>query len=617
MNAAQKSSASEPAQRGINNMVTEKHEREMILDFNTVCHDIEGVIDDVRSIMNERYFALALGKETVQKLKEYPVSIRKRLYDAFNLVVVGDFKRGKSTLINALLGEDIAPTSVTPETVTINKISFSETPRAEAILKNGRRTQLDLAELKREEIEKLEKEFPAQIDYVDLKVNNEILKDVSIIDTPGVGDLMKRFDDQVADYLVNADALVYVISAQAPLSLSERSFLSQTVMPQSFSRVLLAINMIDNLETKEDIEKIQAFVAEKVSPISPNIHVYPVSALDEYCRKMGYKRPNPAMQDYLEKEFYAFEDSLQNDILQQKEIIKASRGIGLTSLLLDNISARIRLLESTLQQNVQKLSLNEDSYREQNDTLMQSIAGHKTSLCDDIEKMKIEGREWMSAYLARIKSEIGSIGAGVSVSDLERHFQFYLLDSIREGVQACISFHQKDVSDLVSSEMKSFAGEIVQSRFGSIDANISDCITDISWTNVDTFTSKFMVASELVGVTLLGPMVLIGQTIAGFLRQGAVGKKQEDYITPVLQNFDNFSAEVINKVNDAYEQLKHNAVTKLDELYQDQIKASNEAIEQAKLITQNEEVKKEEIVAYMDSLLVNLTSMKEILKKFE
>jgi len=598
-------------------MTTKQLDRKMTLDFDTVCHDVEGVLDDVRGIMNERYFALALGNDAVRKLKEYPVAIRKRLYDAFNLVVVGDFKRGKSTLINALLGDNIAPTSVTPETVTINKISYAEEPKAEAVLKNGRRAKLDQAELKREEIEKLMKEFPAQIDFVDLKVNNDMLKDVSIIDTPGVGDLMKRFDEQVTDYLVNADALIYVISARSPLSLSEQSFLSSSVMPGSFSRVLLVVNMADTMDSQEDIEKIQAFIAEKVTAISPNIYIYPLSALDEYCRKKGLKRPNPAMAATLETQFYAFENSLQNDILLQKEIIKSSRGIALTSLLLENITARIKLLESTLQQNVQKLSLNENSYREQNDALMKSINEHKASLCNDIEDMKLEARDWMSEFLARVRAEINAIGSNASVSDLERHFQFYLLDMIRDGVQACVSFHQKDISDRVSAEMKAFAGEIVESRFGSIDASISSCINDVSWSSVDTFTSKFMVASELAGVNLLGPLVLLGQTIAGFIRQGVVSKKQDDFLAPIIQGFDMFSNDVMNKVNDTYEQLKNNAVNKLDELYQDQINASNEAIEQAKKITQNEEVKKEEIISYMDSLLINLSSMREVLKKFD
>ena len=57
--------------------------------------------------------------------------------DFFTIVVLGEFKRGKSTLVNALLGEKILPTDVLPETATINAIMHSETPTLSVVMRDG------------------------------------------------------------------------------------------------------------------------------------------------------------------------------------------------------------------------------------------------------------------------------------------------------------------------------------------------------------------------------------------------------------------------------------------------------------------------------------------------
>jgi ribosome biogenesis GTPase A len=184
----------------------------IILDYDSVCDDIESVLDEINSLRSDKFFVKTMGADFAQKVKNRGALVKKRLYDAFNIVVIGDFKRGKSTLVNALIGEDILPSAVTTETVTINKVSFSETPKVEAVLKNGTRAMLSYKELQRKSIEKIAEQLPSDIDFIDVRSNAEILKEITIIDTPGVGDLLKAFDQKVADYLVNADAFYYHIN---------------------------------------------------------------------------------------------------------------------------------------------------------------------------------------------------------------------------------------------------------------------------------------------------------------------------------------------------------------------------------------------------------------------
>jgi small GTP-binding protein len=599
-------------------MTSAEPTKNLTLDYSSVCADTENVLDEIRTIRTDKLFSQAFGTEMVKNLKSYENAVRKRITDPFNLVIVGDFKRGKSTLINAILGKAIVPTSVTPETVTINKLSYAEMPRVEVVLKNGRRTEIDPSELRREQIEKVAKQFPAQIDFVDVKENADILKEISIIDTPGIGDLLKAFDAQVAEYLVNADALIFVISARAPMSLTEAAFLSTSVMPQSFSRVILLVNMVDTLETQENIDKIIAMVEEKARTISQNIYVYPVSALDEYCRKLDLKRPEPDLAQALESDFLAFETSLQNDIVLEKEVIKSARVVSLTGLMLDNLVKRAQLLRGTLSTNIEKLSADESKYDDQNKELMETIEREKTALCGDISQMKTEAMDWMVAFMDRVKEEIKVIQTTATVSDLERHFQFYLMDKSREAIQACLDRHQKEIMDRIAADAKSFASDISKVKFGSVDTQIADCITDISWTSIDTVTSSIEVAGKLLGIKdTFSVVTLLGQTIAGFVRMGVVNKKQNNFLTPVLADFSNITSEIIAKVGEVYDQFKASAADKLYDLYQNQIEVSNDAIKQAQEIVKNEGIKKEEIEAYLDALIANLDDLKETMDKYQ
>ena len=69
--------------------------------------------------------------------------VLKRIHEhSFSIAVVGEFKRGKSTLINALLGKEILPADIAPTSATINRITYGLTPNIDIVYRNeqaGRR----------------------------------------------------------------------------------------------------------------------------------------------------------------------------------------------------------------------------------------------------------------------------------------------------------------------------------------------------------------------------------------------------------------------------------------------------------------------------------------------
>ncbi len=593
----------------------------LVVDYDSVSEDIGAILDEVHTLRTESRLIRILGDDSTAQMKNWETSVKKRLTDPFSLAVIGDFKRGKSTLINAILGKAVAPTSVTPETVTINRISYSDTPKAEAVLKNGKRAKLALSELKSDQIKKVMSTLPSEIDYIDIREDAEILKEICIVDTPGIGDLLKAFDEQVKSYLVNADAVLYVVSAKSPLSLTEQAFLSASVLPQSFSRILIALNMADCLEDREDIEKIIDYTDKRVKEVAPNAYVYAVSGLDEYCRKLDLPRPVPELSDYLESCFESFRSSINNDILLQRDVIKTMRALSLTRLMLQDIAARISLMLSVLANgNTQSIDSLEEKYQDENSDLMKAVQKRKSRLELEIDEMRFEARQWMNEFMERLKAEMKSSGSR-QTADLEKYFQFFMMDKVKEALIACTGVHQRQIGEFLEESAKDFALSLSETAFGSINTQIADCIADISWTNVDTATTALSMglnyASQMGLPFGLGGLTILGQAVAGFLRQKSLDKRQADYLTPLLQEYDSITGGVLTELDSTYSRMKQSAMEQLDSIYSSQMKLTLDAAKQAKASAEDESLKSQETAAYLNGVLATVARLSEILKKYE
>src|SRR3954447_18394989 len=90
-------------------------------------------LGEIASGLGAKSLKERLDRDLVNKLDE----------DRFHLVVVGEFNHGKSTFVNALLGENILATGVTPTTAAIHHLRYAERPEAVAVYASGRRETID------------------------------------------------------------------------------------------------------------------------------------------------------------------------------------------------------------------------------------------------------------------------------------------------------------------------------------------------------------------------------------------------------------------------------------------------------------------------------------------
>lgn len=196
--------------------------------------------------------AVALGRfgsdaagEDLERLRE----ARESLTGLFLLVIAGEFNAGKSSFINALLAERVLPEGVTPTTDRIN------------LLRHGPEVGENLLEAYL-----LERTHPA-----------ELLREISIIDTPGTNAIIRRHEELTRDFIPRCDLVLFVTSADRPFTESEREFLEH--IHQWGKKVVVVVNKIDILSTEQDREQVLGFVRENATALlGQQPELFPVSA---------------------------------------------------------------------------------------------------------------------------------------------------------------------------------------------------------------------------------------------------------------------------------------------------------------------------------------------------
>lgn len=186
--------------------------------------------------------------------------------DCFKVAVVGEFKRGKSTFINALLGVSVLPTDVLPCSATLNRVSFGLSPRVVLRFKDGRQNEVPfdkleayITKLTEESLEVAKTIAEAVVYYPSHYCQNN----VDVIDTPGLND-DASMTDVTFSILPKIDAAIMVILAQAPFSEFEREFLENRLLTADLGRVCFVVNGIDNFNRPEDADRVIQAIEERI-----------------------------------------------------------------------------------------------------------------------------------------------------------------------------------------------------------------------------------------------------------------------------------------------------------------------------------------------------------------
>ncbi|MBV9279049.1 MAG: dynamin family protein, partial [Chloroflexi bacterium] len=251
-----------------------------------------GVLRDMALLIGEPSpdpIALETGGELAPGLgfREDAAALAVRARDLsqglFKIIVLGEFKNGKSTLLNGMLGSKVLPAKAAPATAIITVLVYGDDPRV-AVYESGaslnRRSRREPRlvswedfvrefQLSRQDQETLQDHGTVDrfrhVEYAQIECHHPICASgVKLIDSPGLGEHISR--TRVAtNFLKQSQAVIFVLNATRILTQDERDFIDNVLGRGRLNHVFFVVNRINQVD-EADAEEIRRWVERGLMP---------------------------------------------------------------------------------------------------------------------------------------------------------------------------------------------------------------------------------------------------------------------------------------------------------------------------------------------------------------
>lgn len=277
--------------------------------------DLAAAIDGVMAFAAERGLDTAVAQAR---------ALRDELDRPLLLAILGEFNAGKSTLVNAFVGADVAPTGILPTTATLNLLRGGAERRVRVVRKDGTTREGDWDDLKRL-LDDAETEG-AVVDHVEIVLPSELLERVWILDTPGSNAPNPEHEELAREAMRRADAALFVFDAGQAGKASEGRVLESVRAGKR--TVIAALNKVDRLRP-EQLAEVKAALAQNMPEIGPN-----PAALSARAALRARVEGDEAALDA--SGFPALLERLEADVFSQSRLLKRRACAGrLLALLRD------------------------------------------------------------------------------------------------------------------------------------------------------------------------------------------------------------------------------------------------------------------------------------------
>lgn len=275
-----------------------------------------------------------------------------------HLAVLGQFKRGKSSFLNALIGEEVLPVGVLPVTAIPTYISHGERFMASIAFKNGARPSRFVCESPDEICKILESyvselenpENRKQVSRADVFLPSPVLLDgIVLIDLPGIGSTLLHNTEITSKALPRCDATILVTSVDPPITEEEVELLKR-VTPR-VPCIGIVLNKVDYL-LPEECAVSKRFLSETVMRHAKGMEGLPLFCVSSK-RAIGAKHRNDG-EEVSDSGLKAVEIYLGSFIVEEgPKLLRASiesKALALMDDVLTQVNLRIRLLEAPLEE---------------------------------------------------------------------------------------------------------------------------------------------------------------------------------------------------------------------------------------------------------------------------
>lgn len=363
---------------------------------------LDQALQDYRWNLNEllhRVQRLATSLSN-QRLQDTVAGLRKNLTEPFLFVVVGEVKAGKSSFVNALLEAEVCATDIEPCTDSIQQIVYAEDRFVTQVEPNLRKIGQPI----------------------------EILKDISIVDSPGTNTMIAEHQIITEKYIPNSDLTFFVLFAKNPYQKSAWDFLD-FVSAEWRKKAVFILQQADLLKPADlatNIERVREYASQKQikAPI-----IFATSAEQEQAGDLEYSGFEPVRR-YI-REMVSSGEGYR---------IKLRSVGGTTQKIIDDLASDIQALQVQLESDrktarsiQQKIEAGRKRSRYEVDNLAERLIGRYDSIASRIKR---EFRESLSVFTVIRRSFAGLFNKEASmqawINDFQERCQRELKTSLEE-----------------------------------------------------------------------------------------------------------------------------------------------------------------------------------------
>ncbi|MGL6106952.1 dynamin family protein [Romboutsia sp.] len=466
---------------------------------------------------------------------------------AVKLVIVGEVKSGKSSLLNALIGKEVSTVDVLEATSSIIEVIYDKENKTK---KSDNITQV--------------------------RLNIEYLKKINIVDTPGLKSITIKNEQKTLNYIQNADLILFVIDAT---HIGQEDILESLDLIAQYRKPIVGIvNKADLLEDNK--QEVMEYIKDEYGIYIDDFFM--ISSYLEYQDKMS-KNVKAGNTDIVISNYNELKENF-------KQLVKYIEDTS------NNYKAvKEKSLNSSLEGIIHKEIVNHHEYKQSLFVLVEELKKHERLLQNKFDyvksKMEFEVNDWcnrvfLSEELSKIKADIESSAIYINeiyINDRVNKKKIELDELFFKEWSECL----KEISDQLDDDIKkyidkiTYRSELLDTPHLNIDSgkgNINEMLATVGSGAILGATSGGIIsmytaaigssaASVTIGTALITycPPLLIAGTISG-----ALGKVIYDKVKS-----DKNNKEILNDIDNFIDGLKYKIIEALNEGY---FKASQEIV---------------------------------------
>lgn len=355
------------------------------------------------------------SEELLKKL----LSVKENLENLFSIVFIGEFSTGKSSIINALLGEEILTEGITPTTDEITILKYGDAGGQEA--RDGTRH---------------------------IPLTQERLKGIYIVDTPGTNVTLEQHEKLTQDFIPRADIVFFTIGAERAVTGSEAKLI-EFIKEDWLKNIVFLLNKTDIAKDSEELDNlIRHTKGELERNFNFEPHLIPISAKLARQARAGSDEALYQKSGFKELESYIFNTLGEEERIRMKIRSTSQFAVGLSSET-----------EDALRVDIDKISHDEarlDEYETKLQGMRNEIVGNSGQFTERIRSRLLEFKTRGIEYIDDL-IRFSNIFKLVSKSKVAKEFEYRVsrqtVEELEKDLDAMVMWTERSSRTLLDSAL--------------------------------------------------------------------------------------------------------------------------------------------------------------------